>query len=63
MNEKAKFYYRLFFGAVVIAGVIFLSYRYLFKGPPFVKVMAVGLIAAVSYLVVNFIRKRSNNNF
>jgi hypothetical protein len=63
MDEKTQFYYRLLFGVIIIGGVIFLSFKFLLKGPPFIKVLALGLIAAVIYLVVNYIKRRSNNNY
>jgi len=62
MNERTKVIYRIIFGAVIIAAVIFLSFRYLMKGSPFIKVLALGLIIAVVYLVIRNIRKKSENN-
>jgi hypothetical protein len=59
MEEKSKLVYRIIFGAVIIAGVIFLSFKFLLKGPPFIKIMAIGLIAAVVYLVINYIKKNT----
>ena len=58
MDKRTKFLYRLLFGSVIIAGVILLSFRYLMKGSPFIKVLALGLIIATAYLVVDYpIRK------
>jgi hypothetical protein len=59
MDKKSQFMYRVAFGAVVIGGVIFLSFRYLLKGSPVFKVMALGLVVAVSYLVVDYLIKKS----
>lgn len=53
--------YKLIFGVIVIGGVVFLSFRYLMKGSPFIKVMAIGLIAGTSYLVVDYLKKQSKN--
>ncbi|MFT5819899.1 MAG: hypothetical protein ACI8ZM_001124 [Crocinitomix sp.] len=61
MNNRTKFIYKIVFGSVVIGASIFLSFKYLMKGSPFIKVMALGLIIAVVYLVINFIRKSSKN--
>lgn len=61
MDERSKFYFRVVFAVIAIGGAIFLTYRYLWKGSPFIKVMALGLIAAVTYLVINFIKKKQNN--
>lgn len=59
MDKKSQFIYRLLFGAVIIAGVVFLAFRYLMKSPPFIKVLALGLIIGVSYLVVDYLIKKS----
>ena len=59
MDKKTQFMYRLVFGVIIIGGVIFLSFRYLMKGSPFIKVMAVGLIAGVTYLVVDYLIKKN----
>lgn len=48
----------MLFGAVIIGGVIFLSFRYLMKGSPFIKVAALGLIIATSYLVIDYLKKK-----
>jgi hypothetical protein len=61
MSNKAKLFYRIVFGSVIIGATIFLSFKYLLKGSPFVKVMALGLIIAVVYLVINYIKKSTNN--
>ncbi|NOQ73059.1 MAG: hypothetical protein GQ574_13705 [Crocinitomix sp.] len=61
MNNRTKFIYKIVFGSVIIGATIFLSFKYLLKGSPFIKVMALGLIIAVVYLVINFIRKSSKN--
>lgn len=62
MDEKSQVVYRIVFGAIIIAGVIFLSFKYMLKGSPFIKILAVGLIAAVIYLVINFIKSKSKKN-
>ncbi len=62
MDKNTQFKFRLLLGATVIAAVIFLSFKYLLKGPPFVKVMAIGLVVAVAYLVVTHLIKKSKEN-
>jgi hypothetical protein len=59
MDQRTEFMYRLIFGVVIICGVIFLSFKYLMKGPPFLKVAVIGLIAAVTYLVIDYLKKKS----
>ena len=59
MDKKMQFKFRILLGALLIAGSIFLSFRYLMKGPAFIKVLALGLIIGVSYLVVDYFIKKS----
>jgi hypothetical protein len=58
MDEKSQLVYRIIFGVIIIVGVIFLSFKFLMKGSPFIKVLAFGLIAAVIYLVINYIKSQ-----
>ena len=58
MDKKTEFIYRVLFGAVIIGGVIFLSFKYLMKGSPLIKVLALGLIIATSYLVIDYLKKK-----
>jgi len=59
MDKKIRFKYLVALGATIIGGVIFLSGRYLLTKSPFMKVLAIGLIVAVSYLVVDYLRKQN----
>ncbi|MBL1279632.1 MAG: hypothetical protein COA33_005145 [Fluviicola sp.] len=59
MNKKTQFLYRLLFGIVIIGAVFFLSFRYLLKGPPFIKVLAIGLVIGTAYLVVDNLIKHN----
>ena len=62
MDKKRQFMFRLVIGVVVITAVIVLSFKYLLKGPPFIKVLAIGLIVATGYLVVDNLIKKSKEN-
>ena len=62
MDKKTQYMYRILFGVIIIGGVIFVSFRYLMKGAPFVKVMAIGLIAGVTYLVYDYLLKKNKKN-
>lgn len=62
MDKKTQFLYRLLFGIVLIGAAIFLSFRYLLKGPPFIKVLAVALILGVSYLVVDYLKRKTKDD-
>lgn len=57
MNNKSKFTLQLMIGIVLIAAVIVFSFKFLLKGPPLVKVMAIGLILVVTIGVVNKLKK------
>jgi hypothetical protein len=59
MDKRTQFIYRLIFGVIVIGAAIFLSFRYLMKGPPFIKVLALALIVGTSYLVVDYLKRKS----
>lgn len=59
MDRRTAFIYRLLFGVVLIGASIFLLFRYLIKGPPFIKVLALALILGVSYLVVDYLKRKS----
>lgn len=59
MDKKSQFIYKLIFGVIIIGATVFLSFRYLLKGSPFVKVMAIGLVAGVSYLVIDYLKKQN----
>lgn len=62
MDKKTQYMYRLVFGVIIIGGVIFLSFRYLLKSPPFIKVLAIALIVGVSYLVINYLKNKNKEN-
>ena len=62
MDKKSAFTFRIFIGVIIIGATVFLSFRYLLKGPPFIKVMAIGLVAGVSYLVIDNLIKKSKEN-
>ena len=62
MNSKIQFVFRLIFGIIIITGVAFLSFRYLLKTPPFVKVLSLGLVAGTVYLVINYLIKSTKKD-
>ena len=62
MDKKAEFKFRMILGIIIIGATVFLSFRYLLKGPPFIKVMAIGLVAGVAYLVIDHLIKKSKEN-
>ncbi len=62
MDKRTQSIYRILFGIIIITGVIFMSFKYLFKGSPFIKVLAIGLIVGVSYLVIDYISKKNKED-
>jgi hypothetical protein len=60
MSNRTKYIYKIIFGSIIIGATIFLVFKYLMKGSPFVKVLALGLIVGVVYLVISIIRKSVN---
>lgn len=62
MDKRTQSIYRLVFGIIIITGVIFMSFKFLFQGSPFIKVLAIGLIVAVSYLVIDYISKKNKED-
>lgn len=61
MDKKTQFIYKLVFGIIIIGATVFLAFRYLLKGSPFIKVMAIGLVAGVSYLVIDYLKKQNKD--
>lgn len=62
MDKKRQFMFRLIIGVIVITAVIFLSFKYLMKGSPFIKVLAIGLIVATGYLVFDNLNKKAKED-
>lgn len=61
MDKKTQFIFRVILGAIIIAASIFLSFKFLMRGNPFIKVMAIGLIAGTAYLVIDYLIKKTKN--
>jgi hypothetical protein len=59
MDNKSQYLFKIVFGVVIIGGVIFVAFKYLWKGSPPIKVMALGLIVGTSYLVINYLIKKN----
>lgn len=61
MNKNSNFLLILTMGVLVIVGTMYVSFRYLMKGSPVFKLMAIGLIGAVSFLVIDYLIKKSKS--
>ena len=62
MDERSQFAFRLVLGIIVITAVVFLAFKYLMKGSPVIKVMAIGLVAGTAYLVIDYLIKKHKEN-
>tara|TARA_B110000285_G_scaffold89281_1_gene102407 strand:- start:238 stop:435 length:198 start_codon:yes stop_codon:yes gene_type:complete len=52
MSKKTLYIYRVILGVFIIGAVLFFAFRFLFKLPAFMKVLALGLVVLTIYLVV-----------
>jgi len=59
MDRRSKFIFQVIVGVVIIGAAIFFGFRYLMKGSPVIRVLALGFIIIVCYLVVDFIKRKS----
>gem|GEM_PF-942422 len=62
MNIKTRQIFRIILGAVIIGGSAYLSVRYLFKSPPFIKVLVLIALIAIIYLTVDYIIKKGKRD-
>ncbi len=62
MDKKTKFKYQVILGSVIIVSIFFLSFKYLMRGPAFIKVLAIGLVIGSSYLVVDYLMRINKSN-
>ncbi|NVK63339.1 MAG: hypothetical protein HWE22_02080 [Flavobacteriales bacterium] len=59
MERRSKFIFQVIIGVIIIGAVIFLAFRFLMRGSPFFKVMALGAIVLTIYLVVDFLKRKA----
>lgn len=57
MDIKAKKIFRIIIASIIIGGSAYVSVRYLMKGPPFIKVLVLLLLAIIIYLTVDKVLK------
>jgi len=62
MNKRPQLTFRILVGVVIITAVVFFAFKYLMKGSPVIKVMAIGLIAGTIYLVVDYLIKKNKED-
>lgn len=63
MNDKSKLIFRIILGAIIIGGSYYLSFKYLFKSPPFIKVLVLIALASITYLTINMILKKRKKDW
>ena len=62
MNIRNKQIFRIIFGSVIIGGAIYVSIRFLFNSPPFMKVMVLIALIAVIYLTIDYIVRKGKKD-
>lgn len=62
MNTRQKQIFRIILGAIIIGGSIYVSVRYLFKTPPFIKVLVLIALISIIYLTVDYIVKKGKKD-
>lgn len=62
MNIRTRQIFRIILAAIIIGGSIYLSVRYLFKSPPFIKVLVLIALIAIIYLTVDYIIKKGKKD-
>lgn len=59
MSDKAKQFFRVLIGVLIFLSILIFSFKFLLKGPPFIKVLVLLLNVIVGYLVYkNIILKK-----
>lgn len=62
MDIKAKKLFRIILASIIIGGTVYVSFKYLMKGPPFMKVAVLLLIAIVVYFTVDLVLKKGKKD-
>ena len=62
MNIRTRQIFRIILAAIIIGGSTYLSVRYLFKSPPFIKVLVLIALIAIIYLTVDFVIKKGKKD-
>jgi hypothetical protein len=62
MNTKRRQVFRIIIAAIIIGGSIYVSIRYLFKTPPFIKVLVLIALISIIYLTVDYIVKKGKKD-
>jgi len=62
MNIRNRQIFRILFGSVIIGGSIYVSIRFLFNSPPFIKIMVLIALIAVIYLTIDYIVRKGKKD-
>lgn len=62
MNTRQRQIFRIIIGAIIVGGSIYVSIRYLFKTPPFIKVLVLIALISIIYLTVDYIVKKGKKD-
>ena len=59
MNGRKELMNQLLFGVIMITGIGYLGGRYVLRGAPPMKVIAVCMMAGITYFVIDIIRRKN----
>lgn len=62
MSQKNRQLFSIIIGSIIMGGTIYVSFKYLMKGPPPIKVGVLLLNVIVSYFTLDFIKKQTKKN-
>ena len=62
MNTRQRQIFRIIIGAIIVGGSIYVSIRYLFKSPPFIKILVLVALISIIYLTVDYIVKKGKKD-
>ncbi|PWH81392.1 hypothetical protein [Brumimicrobium oceani] len=62
MNIRNRQIFRILFGSIIIGGSIYVSIRFLFNSPPFMKVMVLIALVSIIYLTIDYIVRKGKKD-
>ncbi len=62
MNIRNRQIFRIILGSIIIGGSLYVSFRYLFKSPPFFKILVLIALVAIIYLTIDYIVKKGKKD-
>lgn len=62
MNIRNRQIFRIILGSIIIGGSLYVSFRYLFKSPPFFKILVLIALVAIIYLTIDYIVRKGKKD-